>query len=613
MNNTRLWFVLIIVLSIAPRAVGQAGLRPPTDPASWVPTDALAYLGISDFGEFAQRFEQTGLYKFIRDPAMRDSWKSVTVLLELHDDLRDRLAKSLDTKPELLKNPFGGPLAIFIPSPQAYPPGKPQIVFVAHVADADLMKNYYERAIRTLNEVADRHEKIPYAAYTIDCFYTDAAEKPAVAAAGSEPDELSLDAALDESDDIPDLDHMFRRLLPTETLPEELVLCLTEDRLIAAGGLQYVKDVLARTDTDNSLLASEAYRTLERRFESPGTLRYLIDLHGWFELIRKSGGSEAEQALTLLGANCMRGIIGHAAFDGADYDSKSEALLLLEGERSGLVKLLEMKNQPVAPGASIDADSLFYARLSADVSEFYKQLEQTIRQVDHAAADQLRDAASIKFANGEVLNVRSELLEHLTPPLSFMLAFEQPYGAQSTRFIISLAHKQRPALARFLKQLADLFPGMLLGHAVGDLTVYDSQLLGLALTVTDRELLIGTCAAIEAAIPNPRSRAALADNPTFKQATALVASEAWGVVYVDTPRMYAAILELHKYKDSLVPTQPANALALAIVNTFTSEFVGTDPAVIERLKSYQNPNIFTLTSTPEGIQIMHARVKPARN
>ena len=87
------------------------------------------------------------------------------------------------------------------------------------------------------------------------------------------------------------------------------------------------------------------------------------------------------------GQSACVSIIGHAAFNGEGYDSKSEAILLLEGKRTGLIKLLELNNQPVKPASSVGANNLFYARLSADATEVYRQLEQMIRLVDGQAAD----------------------------------------------------------------------------------------------------------------------------------------------------------------------------------------------------------------------------------
>ena len=130
-----------------------------------------------------------------------------------------------------------------------------------------------------------------------------------------------------------------------------------------------------------------------------------------------------------------------------------------------------------------------------------------------------------------------------------------------------------------------------------------------ALSVTDRELLIGTTAAVVAGVDKSNPGSPLAGDPTFRKAVGLVADEAWGVVYVDTPRMFTAAVELQKYKDSLLPTRPANAIALAIVKVFTSGIDSENLETVRRLKSYQAPNIFTLTNTPEGIHIMHARVR----
>ena len=78
--------------------------------------------------------------------------------------------------------------------------------------------------------------KIPYAAYTLDCFYASEAQDPSANEPDRIEDEMARDLELDDpDDDSAGLDSLFGRLLSTEALPETLVLCLAEDRLIAAG------------------------------------------------------------------------------------------------------------------------------------------------------------------------------------------------------------------------------------------------------------------------------------------------------------------------------------------------------------------------------------------
>lgn len=615
MNRAPHLIIATLTLVTALSAAGQTERKPAVDPAGWVPADMLAYVGVSDINQLSEQLRGTAFYRMMQDPDAKDSWGRVSLVVKFCEEFKNRLARALDTEPDQLRNPFAGPMMLYVPLPRGEPADELEIVFVAGVGDAELARDYYERATRKFREIADHHEKISFGAYTIDQFTTESGAEEAAEEDEEGPDEFDLDAfSADDERFGAALDELFGELFSPDAMPEQLVLCLTEDRLIAAPTPEHVKAVLRRERIGDSLVETEAYQTLLREFKPLGSIRLLINLPGLFDMMVAVDGDDAKDALAMLGVRSMRSVIGHIRIGHRQFDSKSEALLLLSGERTGLAKLFSMKNRVVTPPASVSADNVFYASVNANALEILDEVERMIRREDPEAADQMRAGLeSQELPDGQPLNLRKELLENLRGPLTFALAFRRPYGPQSTRIRLTLGHRDQEVMARFLEKLSSLPQVPMIEREVRGTLAYDLAFGGFSLAPTDNALVVGTTDAVEAALQVPASQESLAADPAFKRAAALVPPEAWGVFYVDSRRMFEAALEMAKNKDALLAAQFtdfATMIALQIVERLT---VGIDPDRIDagrRVSKYLAPSIFTVATTPDGIRITQVDLVP---
>ncbi|MFQ5806925.1 MAG: hypothetical protein ACE5I3_10790 [Phycisphaerae bacterium] len=618
MNFARHLIALTLTLAAALSAAGQTERKVTVDPASWVPSDALAYVGVADIEKLSHEFQRTAFYKLMQDPNAKESWGRVSLLSKFYEEFKNRLAKSLDTEPDKLKNPFGGPMALYVTPPRADPADEPGVVLVAGIGDAALMKGYYEQATRKFRELADNHEKVSFASYTIDQFTTEARGEGAEDEDPNDEDFDEFDLGAFDADDesfAAALDKLFGQLFSSDAMPEELVLCLTEDRLIAAPTPAHVKAVLRRERAGNSLVETEAYKTLLREFKPLGALRLAINLPRLFDMMAAVEGDEAEEALAMLGAKGTGSLIGHALFGSKDFESKLELLLLLSGERTGLAKVFSMKNRAVAPPAAVSADSVIYASVNANLTETLDEVERMVRRADPEAADQMRSSMeTVELPDGETLNLRKEVLEKLREPLTFTMAFVRPYGPQSTRLRLTLGHRDKEAMARFLDKLSSLSPGMMLERELRGTLLYDIPSVGFSVAPTDNAIIAGTTDAVDAALQMPVPEESLAAEPEFKRAAALAPREAWGVLYVDSRRMFEAALEMVKNKDALVAARfmnPASFIPLRIVEAFTAG-VGEDQIDATRhLSKYQAPSIVTVATTPDGIRMTQIQLVPS--
>jgi hypothetical protein len=617
MDCARYVAVFTLVLAMALNAWGDTQSTTAVDPASWVPADALAYVGVSDVEKLGEEIRGTAFYKLMQDPRARESWGRASLPSKFYEALKARLAQVLDVEPGRLRNPFGGPAAMYFAAANDEGRDEFRPVFVAGIGDATLMRDYYDRVTRKFREVADDHDRISFGSYTIERFTT---RSRAVRSEQQDPNDEGLGEAelgffdTDEESLASVLNEVFGRLFSAEAMPERLALCLTADRLIVAPTAEHVTDVLQREQGGASLVDTEAYQTLLRQFEPLGSVRWLVNLAKLFEAMEATEGQEARAALAMLGAASMRSLIGHVLFDDNDFESKLEALLLLSGERTGLAKIFSMENRPLVPPPSVSADNFLYASVNANVPEVLDEIERMIRLDDPDAADQLRARlASMELPEGETLSLRKELLEKLRGPLTFALAFQRPYGPRSARLQLTLGHSDKPAIDGFLEKVSSAFGGMMMGREAGGALLYDLSYGGFSLVPTDQAIIAGTTNTVEAALQASAPARSLAADPTFKRAAALAPSEAWAVVYVDSRRMFEAGVEMARNKDALTAAQfrdPANLIALGIVEALTTRIDQDQVDAARQLARYQAPNIIAVATTPAGIRLTQIRLRP---
>lgn len=606
--------VMTLTLAATMAAPAQTGDTRSADPASWVPENALVYLGVSDTTTLIEQVKKTAYYEMMQDPDAKDLSGPMSLPLKIYEEFKQQLAAALDTQSDRLRNPFGGPLALFVAPPDGDPEGDIQVVLAAGIGDVSLMRDYYDKATRKFREIADNHEKLSFKSHTIDYFTTETSSEQDENGADDDPNEFSFDEFGSGDAQLAEMmGELLGTLFSADSMPPKLALCLTGDRLIAAPTPDAVKAVLRRERSGPSLTDTESHKTLLREFKPLGAVRLLINLAGLFDLMEATEGDKARDALKILGARSARAVVGHVLYDGDKFESKIEALLLLRGERTGLPKIFSMENGPVTPPPSISADSFMYVGLNANLAAIVDEIERMVRLDDPEEADRMHATLeSIEIGDGETLSLRRELLEKLSAPLTFALGFQEPYGPDSVRMLLTLAHRDKDALGRFLEKLSNMWVGMLIDREVrGDL-IYDGAFGGMSLAVADDALLGGSTPAVESALRAPSPEHSLARSSGFKAAAALAPKEAWATFYVDSKKMYEAALEMARDKGALRAAQftnPANLIALQIVESMTMGIEEGKLDAARRLSKYQAPSIFTVTTTPEGIRAVQIQLK----
>ncbi len=530
--------------------------QPAFDPASWAPAEVLNFIGVPDSRRASDELRRTDLWALTNEPdAPPPLVPWARALGETVRAVQQRLALLLGTPVAELKNPFGGPLALWI-EPLAGPEPRLGFVFAADVADAALMRAYYDAALTRLKSTG-RHETRVGGGAVIDVLNPlGPASEPADADEG--PAELMRSGER--------VSRMLEELWPGEGRPARLALCLTPQRLIVATTPEQVRAVLeprALPLSDNA-----DYVTLRESVAGGGGgVRVFVNLPGWMGLLRRVARRPEQREIyewqAAVGGESVGPLLGSVEFGGSGWDWRGVLALRVRGEARGLLRLLTCENRPTLPPDTTPADALFFVQTAFGPAELLRELERAFESSDPERVAGMR-SMEVTLATGEKVALRRDLIDHLRGPMGTWVAVTRPLAPGSARMLMSVGHHAATALT-------DFFAGPLgegpLAQRAGQ-KLFDLQPAppfvpgGLAIGVAPELLLAGTTPAVEAALAQtPGTR--LQEVERWARAARALPEQSWLVGYVDAGGLLQLVLDLRDGGEALRGTVPeAGSLAL---------------------------------------------------
>ncbi len=600
MRSTRLivtWFTLAQLAGLA-LAQSATQTRPSVDPAQWVPGEAVFYLGISDTEELWRDVQKTSGYKQLKDKELQDMPGMANPLALGAEKFKQRIATLLDVQPDALKNPFAGPLAIYVSAPRGATAEALETVALAAVGDTALMQEYLNAALGRLKARATNYEAVSAGPHTVHVLNTTPAEEKSEDDFDFEEEESGPGMTMG-----PDMgamvDQALDELFSLETLPEHLALCLAGDRLIVAPTAEAVKRALAG---DGERLAdSDAHRMLLTSLKPVGQVRFLVNLPRIFELARaESTDEDQREMMKVLGADSLRSLVGHARIGTKSYELKVELLFLMSGERSGLAKLLSRPNATIDPPEWMSTDTSAFFSMNLEPNKLTDEILQMVAASDPESAEQARVWMEQLPLGEQTVNLRKDLIDHLAGPLTISLAMAQPAAADSLRALITLGHRNRDAVTRMLTQL---LPGVGAPQDIRGTPVYPVPLPMLPvpfhLAISSDRVLFGNPKAVEGVLSGATA-GGLAETAEFRRARRVVPKEAWLVFYFDQQKFMRGLIDLHK---KLGADPSADPLAGGLLGAL--QMGGMDlsnEARNRKMLEYSSISIGTIATTPEGVQ-----------
>jgi hypothetical protein len=579
------------------------------DPAKLAPIDALAFMGITDLDAAWADMRKTAGYKMMNDPAGK-SMKQVTLITKLLNRAKVAIGKALDTPPDKLENPFGGSMALYVVAP-AGADEQPGLVVSVGVDDKERLSSYFGTALGKFREAADDYEQVDFSGFEIHRFKTESREPTPTADEedwGFDPnsDPFSLDdEAMDKM-----VESMFGELFTSENLPPRFAMCLADKRLYVSQTADLIRDAVRRGKGGESLADHDDYKMMFR-FDPVGRLRILINTPRIVEMLTRDD-PDARKTAKILGINGAGALVAHARFgDSQAYESRFDALLVLKGDRSGLAKILSMDNAAIAPPANIGEENAIYVCGNIDAGVLVDEVQRMIRQQDPAAAEQMAQSLGDVDTEDGPMNIRKDVIDNLRAPARFMIGFGKPYGPDTVHLIASIGHRDKTAMERLLAMVAPMSPMPLSDRDVNGHRLWEMG--GIAMSVADDAILVGSSRAVESMLRGEAVGAALAESRAFKNAAEHLPGEASGIIFADSRRMFEGALALAKQRDAIMANAMANPtamLALQMAEGMTSAIKQDQLDVAGKLLKYQTAGLLTMRTTSDGIVFSQVTLHP---
>lgn len=602
-------FPLIVLLTLATAGALAADNKwNIEDPAEWVPEDALIYLGVTDVERTYADFQKTATYQLFSDEALTKAateLKAVTLFVE---EFQTRLAKLVDVPTKELKSPFAGPLALFaVPSANPTKEFKLEVCLIAGVGDKELLDKYYTSIVTRLKDYG-RVENTDVAGTAADIF-TRKDDTSADDETNGDEDEFDFESGDELSPEA--ISKAFDDLFNTDALPEHLALARTDDRFIIATSDDALR--LGLRPGNRTLADADDHKAFLRTLRRPGTIHFLVNLPKLIEVARatvpESDAETLRTTLQVIGAEGLRSLVGHVKLGASSYDSKSEVLVLMSGQRSGLAEMLSMDNRPTTPPPSVDADTALYASLNLNVSKLLDQVERMVRQQDPQAADQMRQAIEQAPLGAKSVNLRQDLFQYLRGPITVAVSIAEPITAEAVHSHVALGLTDQQAIVRFISSI-----GLFAPQDIHGTQVFTSMLgpgIGIA-PLTDR-LVLGAMPVVQNLL-NGESSATLAQTNGWRQAARFVPDEAWFTLYLDNRRLMEAAAKLAD--DPSAGMAVDSDFGLALLGQFygeaMSDMQSASETVKQKLFDYTGSQIITVSTTPEGVLFTAVELKPEK-
>lgn len=582
--------ILLAIIALAPRLAAAED----RDPATFAPADAAIYIGVTDFAQALDALMATATIRATEDPDFVQAGESNPFLGEL-EQFKKSLAKTLNVAPEELKNPFGGPAAFFMMLP-AEANQQPQGVLIASVKNHERLERYYKEAIKKLRAAEGRYESDSYRGETIDSF--EAEDKQ-----GAGDKELPLDDFDDfNPNDEDSLKPKVLDLLSGENVPDKIAACLTEDYLLVADTADQLKQALRRMDSSGSdtLAEQRGLRDGLRKLDS-GQVQIMVN---WQPILARQMKEQGE-TLRGLGLDGLRQLVGTVQI-GGDFEFRYDAIQFMQGDRSGLLKLMTPPNEPLEPPAGITADTVLYAGANINLGELVEEIIKLTRALSpEMGAEMDADFGKFELPDGETIDLRKQFLRHMRAPLEFAAGFTRPYDASSARLVVRVNQVNPTEVGDVLSKI----PGMVERDLRGS-RVFDMALGGVTAAVDSSRMFVGNRAEVERSLTAGDERGLKRDE-SFKKLVGLMPDKAWLLVYADSRRMMEALAGLLPERQTLETAMMTDIGAAfttgMLYNTFGDQ---TDAAKARKMIQYSAASMFTLSTTPDGLHLRAVQLKP---
>jgi hypothetical protein len=495
-------FVICVVYA-AVMVVGAKGATLPKT-AELVGVDTVLLVDISDFNQFRNKLEKTSIYKLYNDPSMSAFAKNFT------GKVREKIEGDKDS---FVKG---------ILDANVMPEGR--LAFVMTAGQQEMSMTLISQWGRNVGKIRDIIEKM--AAKSV--------EKGAHRGIESYRDvnivTLTTETAAGQSSIKGGDDNMAAKTGPSS---EKDVYCFVGDCLIMASDAEAVKFVVSQMrGAGASSLAGDTDYIATMGAVGP---YHDVDIYVNFKRVikRLADGDttgESQKEIANLGLDGVGGL-GFSLGVAPDADSSVRGKMFLRttGTRKGVLKILEMRSEPVRVPRFVPASACSVSFLNVDIKRAYDELCSIIYGFEPAAALMLQQPIPGTGSESEPgITIRPDIIEYLGSEIIIAQSVNKPFSKdkEPTEIYIAVGVNNRAALEKSLSLIHKRLIAPNNPEPTRELLGYTLYLMGpagipvlggsvpmveagpravpkgerLAFTITDTHLIFGQEPAVERAI-----------------------------------------------------------------------------------------------------------------
>jgi hypothetical protein len=590
-------------------------VRAADNPAAWAPQDTLVYVGMADCDAFGKLLEKTAAFRSLEDPAakqMTQPW------VKLADKTRELVAKRLGLDdPKMVELRPHGAAAFYMntrPDTGEKPDVVPQLIAVADMGeDLDKAKRLAKAVVQKSVEQGARREVVEIAGVEATGIKFPKQSQDATAATGEGKSFMEEMAAIIESDEV-GLDPTYRAMLSEAArnfeAPDEFefAFAFRGPVLTVGSDLSALRQALRvqREDADATFAKDAALRLLERKCDAKAPMHLVVNLPEAFKQIQRYDPDDGGKFIEASGLKSFGpAVMTLWPVPSDDLDSRLRGFVKIGDMNSGIGRMLKMDNTPSAPPASVGANAAGYGSINIDVPTIYDEVLKIVTRMNPAEGEQMRAGSKVPLPDGTMLDIRNEVLAHLTGPLFGYATMDAPFAADDLNVLVGMGHKSRPAFDKLL----GLAQGMLVGREMMGAQVYDLNMIpimGIQLAVTDRHLIpIGSRKAVEGFIrAEGKTDGGLAGERRFRKLARHVPERCCAMIYQDAQRAFDAGMVA---KDAgLNPDQPpifGGSIGTLLQWQLAQAYTGSQMDDLKALRKYQTLTLLTLSSESDGLRL----------
>jgi hypothetical protein len=489
----------ICVIYAAVVVVGAKGAALPKT-AELVGADTVLLVDISDFNQFRAKFEKCSVYKLYNDPAMSAFAKNFTgkVREKIEGD-KDSFAKS-------------------IIDANVMPEGR--LAFVLTAGQQEMSMTLVSQWGRNVGKIRDIIEKM--AARSVEKGAHRGIESYRDVNIVTLTTEAAGQSSVKDGDD--------KKTGPTSAKD---VYCFVGDCLITASDAEAVKFVVSQikgagasslsADTDYiaTMGAVGPYHDVDIYVNFKRLIKWLTD---------EDATGESQKEIANLGLDGVGGFgFSLGVAPEADSSVRGKMFLRTTGTRKGVLKMLEMRSEPVHVPRFVPASACSVSFMNVDIKRAYDELCSIIYGFEPAAAMMLQQPIPGTGSESDPgITIRPDIIEYLGSEIIIAQSVNKPFSQdkEPTEIYIAVGVNNRAALEKSLSLIHKRLISPNNPEPTRELLGYTLYLMGpagipvlggsvpmveagpravpkgerLAFTITDTHLIFGQEPAVERAI-----------------------------------------------------------------------------------------------------------------